>query len=67
LTSQGRITGYLISGLPIILALFLNFVNPGYVGQLFTNQTCGWPMLGAGLALIGIGTALIQKIVDIEI
>lgn len=67
LTSQGRITGYLISFLPIILALFLNGVSPGYMGLMFEDRSCGWPMLGAGLALIGIGTALIQKIVDIEI
>lgn len=67
LTSQGRITGYLISFLPIGLALFLNLASPGYMGELFSNRSCGWPMLGAGLALIGIGTALIQKIVDIEI
>lgn len=67
LTSQGRITGYLISFLPIALAIFLNMVNPGYVGQLFENRMCGWPMLGAGLALIGMGTAIIQKIIDIEI
>ncbi len=67
LTSQGRITGYLISFLPIILALFLNAINPGYMGRMFENRACGWPMLGVGLALIGIGMALIQKIVDIEI
>lgn len=67
LTAQGRITGYLISGLPIVLALFLNLINPTYVGLLFENRACGWPMLGIGLAMIGIGTALIQKIVDIEI
>jgi tight adherence protein B len=67
LTSQGRITGYLISFLPIGLALFLNLASPGYMGLLFENRTCGWPMLGVGLALIGIGTAVIQKIVDIEI
>ncbi|MFN8375830.1 MAG: type II secretion system F family protein [Anaerolineae bacterium] len=66
LTSQGRITGYLLSFLPIGLALFLNAANPGYMGQMFENRLCGWPMLGAGLALIGIGTAVIQKIIDIE-
>jgi tight adherence protein B len=66
LTAQGRITGYLISFLPIILALFLNSVNPSYMGDLFTNRACGWPMIGVGLALIGIGSALIQKIMDIE-
>lgn len=67
LTSQGRYTGYLISFLPIGLALFLNLINPGYVGQLFANQACGWPMLAVGLALIGMGMAAIQKIVDIDI
>jgi tight adherence protein B len=67
LTSQGRITGYLISGLPIVLALFLYVINPGYMGGMFENRACGWPMLGIGLALIGIGMALVQKIVDIDI
>lgn len=67
LTAQGRITGYLISFLPIGLAMLLNVINPGYMGQMFENRTCGWPMIGAGLALIGIGTAIIQKIIDIDI
>jgi tight adherence protein B len=67
LTSQGRITGYLISFLPIALALFLNFSNPSYMGQMFEDRACGWPMIGGGLALIGIGSAIIQKIIDIEI
>jgi tight adherence protein B len=67
LTSSGRITGYLISFLPIGLALFLNLINPGFMNPMFENRLCGWPMLGAGLALIGIGTAIIQKIIDIDI
>lgn len=67
LTAQGRITGYLISFLPIALALFLYGLNPEYMANLFENRACGWPMLGTGLALIGIGMAIIQKIVDIEI
>lgn len=67
LTSQGRITGYLISFLPISLALFLNASNPTYMGQMFEDRACGWPMIGGGLALIGIGSAIIQKIIDIEI
>lgn len=67
LTSQGRITGLIISGMPIVLALLLNVMNPGFIGPMFEDRMCGWPMLGVGLALIGIGTAVIQKIVDIEI
>jgi tight adherence protein B len=66
LTSQGRYTGYLISGLPIALSLFLMLINPGYMGGLFQNRMCGWPMIGIGLGLIGAGTAAIRRIVDIE-
>ena len=66
LTSQGRVTGYLIGGLPIVLALFLMVINPGYMGGMFENRACGWPMLGIGLGLIGIGMAIIQRIVDIQ-
>jgi tight adherence protein B len=67
LTSQGRITGYLISGLPIVLALLLMLINPDYMGKMFADRLCGWPMIGIGLGMIGIGTAIIQKIVDIEL
>lgn len=67
LTAQGRITGYLISFLPIILALFLYTINPTYMGNLFENRMCGWPLLGVGLTLIGIGATVVQKIVQIDI
>lgn len=67
LTAQGRMTGYVISFLPIGLAFLLNAISPGYMGPMFTNRSCGWPMLGIGLALIGLGTAAIQKIIDIDI
>jgi tight adherence protein B len=66
LTSQGRITGWLISLLPIILTVFLMIVSPGYMGGLVENRMCGWPMLGIGLGLIGTGAAIIQKIVSID-
>lgn len=66
LTSQGRITGWVISLMPILLTVFLYFVSPSYMGGMVENRMCGWPMLGCGLGLIGTGTAVIQKIVDIE-
>lgn len=67
MTAQGRVTGYIIGGLPVALLFFLYFVNRAYVEQMFTNRMCGWPMLGCGAALIALGQAAIQKIVDIEI
>jgi tight adherence protein B len=66
LTAQGRITGWIISLLPIGLTLFLYMASPSYMGNLVENRMCGWPMLGCGLGLIGTGAALIQKIVSID-
>jgi hypothetical protein len=48
MTSQGRITGYLISGLPIILALFLLTIQPDFMNPLFESRLCGWPGSGSG-------------------
>jgi len=67
LTSQGRLTGKLVSALPILLALYLRAANPSYINTMFEDRGCGWPMIGAGLTLIGTGYAVIQKIVDIDI
>lgn len=67
LTAQGRMTGYIIGGLPIALGLFLLLINPGYMGRMLTDHLCGWPMLALGLGMIGAGTAVIQRIVDIKI
>lgn len=66
LTAQGRITGWIISLLPVALTIFLYVVSPGYMSNLVENRMCGWPMLGCGLGLIGTGAAIIQKIVDIK-
>lgn len=67
LTSQGRITGYIIGFLPVGLAGLLYMINPGYMGGLFESRTCGWPMLGIAIGLIALGIFAIQRIVDIEI
>lgn len=67
LTAQGRVTGYVIGALPILLLIFLMMVNPDYAGQLFENRMCGWPMLGCGASMMSMGFMAIQKIVDIEI
>ena len=67
LTTQGRYTGYIIGFLPIGLSLFLYASNPEYMGRMFENRTCGWPMIGCGLGLIATGAAIIRRIVDIDV
>lgn len=76
LTAQGRLTGLVITLLPIGLAAILFAINPEYGGQLlvreapfmpFTNLPCGWFVLGFGALLMIIGGLVVRKIVDIEV
>lgn len=67
LTAQGRYSGYVISFLPIVLALILFVINKPYVSLLFTQGFCGWAMVICGLLMIGSGFLAIQRIVNIEV
>lgn len=70
LTAQGRISGYVITGLPIVLAGYITMVNPDYMMPLFEfgfppEAWCCMPV--TSLVMIGIGYWAIMKIVDIEV
>lgn len=66
LTAQGRMSGVIVSLLPVALLAALKLINPGYIDLLFTNQA-GQVMLGAALFGQLLGIVAIQKIVNIEI
>ncbi len=66
LTSQGRMSGYVISFLPIGLGLLLMVLNRDYIMLLF-QETCGWIMLAIAAILISSGAFAISKITDIEV
>jgi len=64
-TAQGRLTGWILSLLPVILLAMMNLVTPGYSKILFNDPT-GQKMLYASAVLIVIGAFIIRKIVDIK-
>jgi tight adherence protein B len=65
LTAQGRISGLIISLLPILLGIFIFTTNQSYIMELF-NSRIGLLMLV--LAAVGevLGMLVIRKIVDIK-
>jgi tight adherence protein B len=65
-TAQGRLTGWILGLLPIIMLALINFVSPGYSSILFHDPT-GQTMLWAGAVLIILGGLIIRKIVDVRI
>ncbi|MBT7071155.1 MAG: secretion system protein [Anaerolineae bacterium] len=68
LTSQVRTSASILSLLPILLALFLWFVNNDYMKTIFDNGlACGFGALGAALFLIILGYFIMMRIADIEV
>ncbi|MEZ4508420.1 MAG: hypothetical protein R2881_01810 [Eubacteriales bacterium] len=39
MTSAGRMSGYIIGALPILIIVLLMFINPGYVDMFFTTRS----------------------------
>ncbi|HZN97725.1 MAG TPA: type II secretion system F family protein [Gemmatimonadales bacterium] len=65
-TAQGRMTGYLLSALPIILFSILYMINGQYMSILFTDPI-GKMLIGVAISMQFIGFLWIRKIIKIEI
>ncbi|MCX6032339.1 MAG: type II secretion system F family protein [Chloroflexi bacterium] len=65
LTSQQRLTGYMLAALPFIVAGLIMMVNPGYMMPLFSMAWIWLPALA--VVMIVIGFIVIGKIVDIKV
>ena len=65
-TAQGRLTGWILGLLPVIMLVLINLINPGYSAILFHDPT-GQKLLYTGGALIVLGGLVIRKIVDVQV
>ena len=66
LTTQARVSGYILTGLPFALAGVLTLTAPTYFTPMFTHLI-GQVMLGAaGLSLL-CGYAIIRKICNVQV
>jgi tight adherence protein B len=65
LSAEGRMSGWVLTGLPVAVALLLAVINPDYLGR-FTQSFLGYLMLGTAVVLLVVGTLVIRKVVRIE-
>jgi tight adherence protein B len=65
-TAQGRMTGYLLSALPLILFSILYMINAQYMSILFTDPV-GKILIGMAVSMQFLGFLWIRKIIKIEI
>jgi tight adherence protein B len=60
-TAQGRLSLYILVALPPILGVLIYFLNPKYIGMLFTDPL-GMRFLIAGIILQVCGYFVIRKV-----
>ena len=65
LTAQGRVSGYIISALPLLIGVFISIVNPTYMNTLWSFPWIILPV--CGFILMSVGFFTIMKIVNIEV
>jgi len=65
-TAQGRLTGWILSLMPVVLGVALYFVNPQMMSVLWTRDI-GIKLLYTSGAMIFVGSLIIRKIVNIDV
>ena len=66
LTSEGRLSAWVLALLPVGIGLYMFAVNPEYIKLLFTT-TIGIVMLIVAGCLLAVGIYWMRKIVDIDV
>jgi tight adherence protein B len=64
-SAHGRITGWVLGGLPLILAAFLTLVAPVHMSVMITDPL-GRQMVMAVIGLQVVGAMIIRRIVNVE-
>ena len=66
LTAMQRASSYVITSLPVIMALVISVINTEYMQTLWTTL-CGWIMMSVAFVMLVVGFLIIRKIVNIEV
>jgi tight adherence protein B len=62
-TAQGRLTGWILSGLPVGMMVLLNLVNPGY-SSILLSDPFGRKLIYFSVAMLAVGSYIIRRIVN---
>ena len=66
LSAEGRLSMYVLSGLPFVMVLYIAVVNPTYIGVLMTHLA-GKIMIGLAVFLMVMGIYVMKRMIDIEV
>ena len=66
LAAEGKLSAYILAGLPFCVAGVIHIVNPGYLDVLFTDPT-GIRLVVAALFMMLLGGIVMWRIIDIRV
>jgi tight adherence protein B len=66
LSAEGRISAWILSVMPFVLALLLYLINPEFISALW-KEPMGLTMLGISLCLMIVGVVWMSRLVQIEV
>jgi tight adherence protein B len=65
LTAMGRMSAYVLTGLPFFMALALTLLNPTYMKPLY-HSGAGHLLIALALTMIAVGATVLKKIVSFK-
>ena len=65
LTAMGRMSAYVLTGLPFFMAIALTLLNPSYMDPLYHSGT-GHLLIALALTMIAVGATVLKKIVSFK-
>ncbi len=66
LAAEGKLSAYVLGGLPPAFLTYLLLVNRDYVMPMFTDPK-GWVMLGGGALLLSVGIFWMSRLIKVEV
>jgi tight adherence protein B len=65
LTAMGRMSAYVLGGIPFFLAFAISFLNPGYMSPMFHTHT-GHVLIILMVSMMAVGSLFLKKIVSFK-
>ena len=66
LTAQGRLSGWVIGALPVVLLIGMSFLDPDMMGDFYRHPV-GWALLAAAAVMEAVGAFVITRLVAIDV
>jgi tight adherence protein B len=65
LSGEGKMSAYILMAMPVVVAIMISFINPGYTA-VFVTEPIGIAMLVASLFMFAIGGFWMSRIIKIK-